>query len=94
MTDQLHAERPLSGIRLDHTTVEDLRELDIVAQEVTLYLKRGELAAVKAFFIVQEIADIASLFEQMEPEDAAPPCASSVARIRPKCSAICARRRR
>ncbi|MBP7240611.1 magnesium transporter [Amaricoccus sp.] len=59
---------PLHEIRLDHTTVED--ELDIVAQELALYLRRGEFGAVKGFFVVQEIADIASLFEHMEAEDA------------------------
>jgi len=71
MTEALDGETPLSDIRLDHTTVEDARELDIVAQEVALYLRRGEFGAVKAFFIVQELADIASLLEQMAREDAA-----------------------
>ncbi|MBP7003152.1 magnesium transporter [Amaricoccus sp.] len=63
-------EIPLHEIRLDHTTVEDEDELDIVAQELALYLRRGEFGSVKGFFVVQEIADIASLFEHMEPEDA------------------------
>lgn len=61
---------PLSDMRIDHTTVEDERELDIVAQELSLYLRRGEFGAVKGFFAVQEIADVASLFEHMDPEDA------------------------
>jgi magnesium transporter len=61
---------PLSDMRIDHTTVEDEHELDIVAQELALYLRRGEFGAVKGFFVVQEVADIASLFEHMEHEDA------------------------
>ncbi len=70
MTDPLDDERPLSGIRLDHTTFEDEGELDIVAQEVALYLRRGDHAAVKGFFVVQELPDVASLLEHMDPEDA------------------------
>lgn len=70
MTEPLEAETPLSDIRLDHTMVDDARELDIVATEIALYLRRGEFAAVKAFFVVQELPDIASLLEEMEPEDA------------------------
>jgi len=69
MTGPLEHETPLSEIRLDHTTFEDARELDIVAQELALYLRRGELGAVKDFFAVQELADIASLLEHMDPED-------------------------
>jgi len=60
----------LETLRLDHTTFEDSRELDIVAQELALYLRQGDFAAVKAFFVVQELADIASLLEHMDPEDA------------------------
>lgn len=63
-------ETPLDQLRLDHTTFEDARELDIVADEVALYLRQGDLAAVKAFFVVQELADIASLLEHMDDEDA------------------------
>lgn len=70
MTETLEPDTPLSEIRLDHTTVEDERELDIVADEIALYLRRGEFGAVKGFFVVQELADIASLLEQMDPEDA------------------------
>lgn len=62
--------RTLHEFRLDHTTVEDEEELDIVAQELSLFLRRGEFGAVKGFFVVQEIADIASLFAHMEPDDA------------------------
>ncbi len=61
---------PLDRLRLDHTTFEDARELDIVAEEVALYLRRGDFASVKAFFVIQELADIASLLEHMEDEDA------------------------
>lgn len=61
---------PLDQLRLDHTTIEDTRELDIVADEVALYLQQGDFGAVKAFFAVQEIADIASLLEHMDDEDA------------------------
>jgi len=69
MTDPHEPESPpLADIRLDHTTVED--ELDIVAQELALYLARGEFGAVKGFFVVQEVADIATLLEHMEPEAA------------------------
>ncbi len=70
MTDPHEPDTPLKDIRLDHTTVEDDRELDIVAQELALYLRRGEYGAVKGFFVVQELADIASLFEHMDPDDA------------------------
>lgn len=70
MTEPLEPDMTLADIKLDHETVEDERELDIVATEIALYLRRGEFAAVKAFFVVQELADIASLLEQMEPEDA------------------------
>lgn len=70
MTEPFDGGTPLAGIRLDHTTVEDDRELDIVAAEVALYLRRGEFGAVKAFFIVQELADVASLLEHMQAEDA------------------------
>ena len=70
MTEPSEAETPLSEIRLDHAMVEDSHELDIVAAEIALYLRRSEFAAVKAFFVVQEIPDIASLLEHMEPEDA------------------------
>lgn len=70
MTEPLEPDTTLADIKLDHETVEDERELDIVATEIALYLRRGEFAAVKAFFVVQELADIASLLEQMEPEDA------------------------
>ena len=70
MTDPLGTETPLSGIRLDYSTVGDSDVLDIVAAEVALYLRRGDFAAVKGFFAVQELADIASLLEQMEPENA------------------------
>ena len=70
MTDPQEPETPLSGIRLDHTMVEGGDELDIVAAEIALYLRRGEFAAVKAFFIVQEIPDIASLLEHLGREDA------------------------
>lgn len=70
MTDPLDAERPLSGLRIDHTTFEDEGELDIVAQEVALYLRRGDHAAVKGFFVVQELPDVASLLEHMDPDDA------------------------
>lgn len=68
MTEPLEPQAGLTGLRLDHTTGED--ELDIVAAEVALYLRRGDAAAVKGFFAVQEIADVASLLEAMEPEDA------------------------
>lgn len=61
---------PLDQRRLDHTTFEDRRELDIVADEVALYLRRGDIDAVTAFFEVQELADIASLLEHMDDEDA------------------------
>ncbi len=70
MTEPLDGDTPLADIRLDYTTVEDDRELDIVAAEVALYLRRGEFGAVKAFFIVQELADVASLLEHMAAEDA------------------------
>jgi magnesium transporter len=60
----------LEKLRLDHTTFEDTRELDIVAAEVALYLRQGNFAAVKGFFVVQELADIASLLEHMDDEDA------------------------
>ncbi len=70
MTDRAETDTPLSDIRLDYTTFEDDAELDIVAAEIVLYLRRGEYGAVKAFFIVQELADIADLFEHMGPEDA------------------------
>jgi magnesium transporter len=70
MTEPLDADTRLADIRLDHTTVEDARELDIVAEELALYLRRGEHGAVKGFFVVQELADIASLLEHMAPEDA------------------------
>jgi magnesium transporter len=70
MTDPRDPDTPLGDIRLDHTTVEDARELDIVAQELALYLRRGDLAAVRGFFAAQELADIASLFERLEPDDA------------------------
>jgi magnesium transporter len=64
------AETPLREIRLDHAMVEDAAELDIVAAELALYLRRGDFAAVKAFFVVQELADVASLLEHMDDEDA------------------------
>ena len=70
MADTIEAETPLAELKLDHETVEDARELDIVAQEVALFLRRGDVAAVKAFFIVQELADVASLLEHMDDEDA------------------------
>lgn len=71
MTDPLDAEAlPLAEIRLDHATIEDRQELDIVAEEVALYLRRGETTAVRDFFDAQELADIASLLERMDPEDA------------------------
>ncbi len=60
----------LDQLRLDHTTVEDARELDIVAEELALYLRRGDVASVKGFFVIQELADIASLLEHMDDEDA------------------------
>jgi magnesium transporter len=72
MTETLEPATPLSEIRLDHATIEDDRELDIVADEIALYLRRGEFGAVKGFFVVQELADIASLLEHMDPEDALP----------------------
>ncbi len=68
MSEPPDSENLLSDIRLDHSTVDD--ELDIVAAEVALYLRRGEVAAVKGFFVVQELADIASLLEHMQPDDA------------------------
>lgn len=70
MTETIDPDTPLSVIRLDHITVENERELDIVADEIALYLRRGEFGAVKGFFVVQELADIASLLEHMDPEDA------------------------
>ena len=70
MTDEHPEEVPLRDRRIDHTTVEDAAELDLVAQELALYLRRGDFAAVKGFFVVQELADIASLFEHMDDEDA------------------------
>lgn len=70
MTETPDEDTRLGSLRLDHTTIEDARELDIVAQEVALYLRQGDFAAVKAFFVVQELADIASLLEHMDPEDA------------------------
>jgi magnesium transporter len=63
------AEVNLLALRIDHTTFEDEAELDIVAEEVALYLRKGDFAAVKGFFVVQELADVASLLEHMDPED-------------------------
>lgn len=70
MTGPFDSDSSLADIRLDHITAEDDRELDIVAAEVALYLRRGEFPAVEAFFLGQELADIASLLEHMHPEDA------------------------
>jgi magnesium transporter len=63
------AEVNLLDLRIDHTTFEDEAELDIVAEEVALYLRKGDFAAVKGFFVVQELADVANLLEHMDPED-------------------------
>jgi magnesium transporter len=70
MSDTTEEDVRLEELRLDHTTFEDERELDIVADEVALYLRQGDFDAVKAFFEGQELADIASLLEHMEDEDA------------------------
>jgi magnesium transporter len=70
MTETPDREAGLQTLRLDHTTFEDPAELDIVADEVALYLRRGDVEAVKAFFAVQELADVASLLEHLDEEDA------------------------
>jgi magnesium transporter len=70
MSETVDRDVRLEEIRLDHTTFEDVRELDIVADEVALYLRQDDRASVRAFFDGQELADIASLFEHMEDEDA------------------------
>lgn len=63
------SDRPerLSSLRLHRAA---RGEADIVADEVALSLRRGDTAAVKAFFVVQEAVDIAGLLERMEPADA------------------------
>ena len=70
MEDDEPGAAPLTERRIDYTTFEDVAELDIVAQEVALYLRRGDFGAVKGFFVIQELADIASLLEHMDDEDA------------------------
>ncbi len=70
MSEATEEEVRLEEIRLDQTIVEDEAELDIVADEVALYLQRNDLEAVRAFFEGQELADIASLFEHLREEDA------------------------
>jgi magnesium transporter len=70
MSDAQEDDVRLEEMRLDHTTFEDARELDIVADEVALYVRQGDAEAVRTFFEGQEVADIASLLEHMEDEDA------------------------
>jgi hypothetical protein len=41
MSDATEEDVRLEELRLDHTTFEDERELDIVADEVALYLRQG-----------------------------------------------------
>ena len=63
-------ETRLPDRRIDPETFEDTEALDIVAAELALYLRRGEFGAVKGFFVVQEVADIAGLLDHMETADA------------------------
>lgn len=70
MSDATEEEVRLEEMRLDHAVLEDEAELDIVADEVALYLRRGDIEAVRSFFEGQELADIAGLLEHMKDEDA------------------------
>ncbi len=69
MSDGTGEDMRLEEIRLDQAILEDQVELDIVADEVALYLRRGDADAVLAFFEGQELADIASVLEHMANED-------------------------
>ncbi len=70
MNDSLRTTGAFARRRIDHSMFERSGEIDIVAQELVLYLRAGDFGAVKAFFVLQELEDIADLLENMDAADA------------------------